>query len=365
MTDDPVKTRPDTQRHRQSVSAPGSPDIEGLPYLVCQLGEDLVGMSVHSIRHVAASTRIWPLPLVPDYVLGVVQGTDRLVPLLDLRKKLGLLTAVFDRHTRFVELDLPVRLAVVVDRIEGLHYFATQNVAPPSTLFSSAKASGVDGIARYGDRLCPLLNLERILLGRSGRDRVAVDDVQQTTSIAKHEAPPPTIEDSASRNPARAPNSRHGAPPLHFRPHTNGSLTDDTEDARSARAAHVTASLSRAVFAGGKRIPGFTNNDPRLPAMALALLDMPQAFRTCDITPVVAALLDQERMTYQISHLRYDLGKFRARHLAERIGVSRLYQLTSAGRLVCQAIEAGPAGAELRRSQIRRLLDAPPRALSA
>ena len=53
---------------------------------------------------------------------------------------------------------------------------------------------------------------------------------------------------------------------------------------------------------------------------------------------------------YGISHLRYDLGKLRARSLAERIGLTRRYCLTRIGWLVCRVLAerrrtADPAGA--------------------
>ena len=76
----------------------------------------------------------------------------------------------------------------------------------------------------------------------------------------------------------------------------------------------------------------------RLFALAVALLKMPATFQTKEAHSAVAALLGCSLNDYRTNQFRYDLNKFRARHLAERIGHTRRYRLTGIGRAVCEAI---------------------------
>lgn len=84
--------------------------------------------------------------------------------------------------------------------------------------------------------------------------------------------------------------------------------------------------------------------DPRLPALAATVLQMPSRFRTAEPAVAVARRLGRAPDEYRVTHCRYDLGKLRARNLAERIGSSRRYRPTRIGRIVCETL------AECRRS---------------
>ncbi len=75
-----------------------------------------------------------------------------------------------------------------------------------------------------------------------------------------------------------------------------------------------------------------------MPAVAKALLQLPQEFQTKDAVGLVADRLEYLRPDYHLRHFRYDLNKFRARHLLERIGLTRRYRLTSIGRVVCKVV---------------------------
>ncbi len=110
--------------------------------------------------------------------------------------------------------------------------------------------------------------------------------------------------------------------------------------------------LAKPAFAGRRRVPGFRPGDPRLSALAIALLEMPSAFQTKHAAPAVATLLGRPSEDYRVTHFRYDLAKLRARQLAVRIGTSRHYRLTKIGRIICETLENGSAAANLPRPRV-------------
>ena len=132
-----------------------------------------------------------------------------------------------------------------------------------------------------------------------------------------------------------------------------------------ARKERLISLLAKPVFAGKRRISGFRPGDPRLAALAIALLEMPSTFHTKAAARAVAALLGRSAENYRVTHFRYDLAKLRARHLAERIGTSRRYRLTRIGRIVCEILENGSVAAELPRARTTASLQTHRSALSA
>ena len=103
---------------------------------------------------------------------------------------------------------------------------------------------------------------------------------------------------------------------------------------------HFVSLLGESVVVGTRQSPRFRSGDPRLPALASALLRMPATFSTRDASPLVATLLNRDPKDYRMAHFRYDLSKLRARNMAERIGNTRRYRLTEIGRIVCRTVTA-------------------------
>ena len=360
-------------------------------YLVCSLHGGLVGFDVNRVRYISTVGRICRLPMVPDYVKGVTCIRGRLIPLVDLRLKLGLPEATYDDRTCIVETAVSIPIAVVVDSVESVRHFAECEIVSTAHLGMGIESRSVAGIIPIESRLCVLLDLEWILLGRSSRAcgeeaagavRPSVGRFQrQETSnkavtVSSGYADVPKSKDlkvlglanhnAAAGAPFLADQTIHAL--LRFDPsRSKGStgppnLVTASDRAREER---LTSLLAKPVLAGKRRIPGFHLGDPRLSALAVALLEMPSTFQTKPAAPAVAALLGRSSEDYRITHFRYDLAKLRARHLAERIGTSRRYRLTRNGRFVCEILENGSVAADLPRARVPAPLQTDRSALSA
>ncbi|MCP4589684.1 MAG: purine-binding chemotaxis protein CheW [bacterium] len=360
-------------------------------HLVCTLHGGLYGFEVSRVRYISTVGRIWRLPLVPDYVKGVTRIRGRLIPLVDLRLKLGLPEAAYHGRTCVVETKVSVPIAVAVDSVESVRHFAEREIVPASRFGMGIGSRAVTGIVPMESRLCVLLDLDWILLGRSscacGKEAAGV--VRPTVGRSQR-CEASNNETAVSSGYTDAPKSK--APKVVALVNRDATVAAQFQADRTMRAllrfapdpsqrftcrlALVKASdpaceerliglLAKPVFAGKRRIPGFRPGDPRLSALAIALLDMPSTFQTKCATPAVAALLGRSSEDYRVTHFRYDLAKLRARHLAERIGISRHYRLTKIGRLVCETMENGSVAADLPRARVTIPLQAGVSALSA
>ncbi len=360
-------------------------------YLICSLYGGLYGLDVTRVRHIGTIGRVWRLPLVPDYVKGVTRIRDRLIPLVDLRLKLGRPAAAYHPRTCAVEVNVSIPIAVAVDSVEGVRYFADREVVPAARFAMGIGSHAVTGIVCSENRSCLILDLDWILLGRSSRARneeVAGAVPPSVGSSRQREASNDGV--TACSEYADIPRSKdlealgllnrdptasvpfpagHTVHPL-LRFDTRRSLESScghgpAKTSDRAREERLISLLAKSAFAGRRRIPGFRPGGPRLSALAVALLEMPTTFHTKEAAPVVATLLGRSSEDYRTAHFRYDLRKLRARHLAERIGATRRYRLTRIGRVVCEALETGAVAADLLRARVTTPLQNQPAALSA
>ena len=77
-------------------------DKEG-KYLTFKLGREEYGLELVRVREIIALMDITPVPLAPDYVRGVMNLRGRVIPVVDLRRKFGMVpTEDHDRKSIIV-----------------------------------------------------------------------------------------------------------------------------------------------------------------------------------------------------------------------------------------------------------------------
>lgn len=312
--------------------------IQTKAVLICSVNNELYGIGVDDVLHLAVVGKIWKLPELPPAVMGVTKIRNRLCPLIDLRVRLGLPRRAQRARICAVEIDSDTPMAVAVDSVEEIKYVEADAVHTVESLRTRFNVRAITGMVTVGDRMCMLLDLPWILTGRASGAFPSSTTMTAPPAVISATQADAATSDEHSTQPVPRPRARRSTA-TRVEPGAAALSVIGVPPSRTqARKEHLLAMLSRATVVGRRRVPGFRPTDPRLPALAAGLLEMPPEFRTLDAAPVVAAHLGRTPQEYRVSHFRYDLGKLRARHLAERIGSSRRYRLTGIGRIVCHIV---------------------------
>ena len=62
---------------------------DDLPWAIVQLNQQNFGISTQFLRELTVMPAIVPMPATPDYVRGLINLRGDVLPLLDLRRRLG------------------------------------------------------------------------------------------------------------------------------------------------------------------------------------------------------------------------------------------------------------------------------------
>ncbi|HKW40845.1 MAG TPA: chemotaxis protein CheW [Gemmatimonadales bacterium] len=104
-----------------------------------------------------------PLPKAPDFLEGVLRYQGVAVPLVDLRKRLGV-TAPLREETRTVILEWEGgKLGVVVDAVTEVLQVAAPQITAPSKLVKGLAAEYITGLVVKDSRTIIVLNTARLL----------------------------------------------------------------------------------------------------------------------------------------------------------------------------------------------------------
>jgi purine-binding chemotaxis protein CheW len=146
----------------------GSRMSQGGEYLTFRLGAEEYGIDilrVQEIRSYEAPTRI---ANVPEFIKGVVNLRGVIVPIVDLRLKLGCPSAEYNTFTVVVVLNVRGRVVgAVVDSVSDVLELQKDQIKPAPSLHSNVDASFITGIgtAKNGDadRMLILMDIEALM----------------------------------------------------------------------------------------------------------------------------------------------------------------------------------------------------------
>jgi len=129
-----------------------------------QLGDQYLGVDIMAIREIRAWSPATPLPNVPSHVRGVVNLRGVVLPVLDLRHRLGWgMTDPTARHVIIV-LRIGEQLqGIIVDAVNDIVTVQTEDMQPLPDMGDAAAQQFLDGLATIDQRLIMVLALDRLV----------------------------------------------------------------------------------------------------------------------------------------------------------------------------------------------------------
>ena len=129
-----------------------------------RLADENYGVNIFHINEIIRLREITQIPRTSPDTEGVINLRGKIVPILDLRKRLGLSPKEHTSGTRVIIVALEeVTVGLIVDGVNGVLRIPHSNIEPPSDLISSVDADYVRGVGKSGDDLVILLNLHKVL----------------------------------------------------------------------------------------------------------------------------------------------------------------------------------------------------------
>ena len=122
--------------------------------------------SVMAIREIRGWTEAEALPGAPDYVRGVINLRGTVLPVIDLKAKLGLgQTAASSTNVIIVINNDDQISGILVDAVSDIITLSISDIQPPPHFCADTQANVVEGIAIYDGRMVTILNASQMAAG--------------------------------------------------------------------------------------------------------------------------------------------------------------------------------------------------------
>ncbi|MGI6364559.1 MAG: chemotaxis protein CheW [Bacillota bacterium] len=133
-------------------------------YVVFQLEDELYGVEILQVRGIEKMLPLTRVPNAPSFVKGVCNLRGSVIPVIDLKKRLGLASTgeVSDAKIIIVNVGKQV-VGMTIDAAADVVSLDSNQVEPSPTLVSGIDAQFISGVAKVSNRLLIILDMERIL----------------------------------------------------------------------------------------------------------------------------------------------------------------------------------------------------------
>jgi purine-binding chemotaxis protein CheW len=146
-----------------------------------RLGGRDFAVNIFQVERILRYQEPAPLPQAPDFLEGVVQYGDAVVPVVDLRKRVNVDAPVED-ETRIMILELESeRIGIVVDAVLEVLKVNAERVTPPPKIVQGLAAKYISGMVSQEDRTVVVLAAGKLL---SSEERVELEQVNVKVKTA-------------------------------------------------------------------------------------------------------------------------------------------------------------------------------------
>ena len=133
-------------------------------YVISKLGEEYYGLPIYNVISIEKMGKTTRVPNAPDHVTGVTNLRGEVIPVINLRRKLGMEEQEVDKNSRIVIVTVDDIVAgLIVDSSSEVLEIHKENIDKPPTNENNKFIEYVSGIGKTSDRLIILLNLSKIL----------------------------------------------------------------------------------------------------------------------------------------------------------------------------------------------------------
>jgi purine-binding chemotaxis protein CheW len=129
-----------------------------------RVGRETYGVPIATVREIVRVPEITAVPNAPDHVQGVINLRGKIVPVIDLRRRLGQQEITKSRTNRILVVDLADKIVgLIVHSASEVLKIPAADMEPPDSLLHENENNCVVGVGKLHGRLILLLDLNKVL----------------------------------------------------------------------------------------------------------------------------------------------------------------------------------------------------------
>lgn len=137
-------------------------------YLTFALGSEMFAVGTLSVKEIIEYGQLTVVPMMPDFIRGVINLRGAVVPVIDLAARFGRAGTAITRRTCIVIVEVPndegkQDIGVVVDAVSAVLEIAPADIEPVPAFGARIRSDFIAGMGKVGGRFVILLEVGKVL----------------------------------------------------------------------------------------------------------------------------------------------------------------------------------------------------------
>ena len=148
------------------TSAGAGEAAAGQQFLTFLLGREVFAMDIRTVREIIQYGSLTPVPLMPDFVRGVINLRGAVVPVIDLNARFGRPVAEVGKKTCIVIFDAVregerTELGLLVDAVSEVVDIPVGQIELPPSFGTAVRRDFIQGMGKLAERFVIILDPDK------------------------------------------------------------------------------------------------------------------------------------------------------------------------------------------------------------
>lgn len=133
-------------------------------FLTFRLGEEEYGIEILRVQEIRGYDAVTSIANTPDFIKGIINLRGTIVPIIDMRIKLGLKTVEYNQFTVVIILNVATHvIGLVVDAVSDVTLLAAEQIRPAPDLGMTLNTAYITGLGTIDRRMIILVDIEKFM----------------------------------------------------------------------------------------------------------------------------------------------------------------------------------------------------------
>lgn len=133
-------------------------------FLSFTMGQEEYGLDIFKVQEIRGYEAVTRLANAPDYFKGVINLRGVIVPVIDMRIKLGLGPPIYDQFTIVIVLNIKGNvMGMVVDSVSDVTTLTPEQIRPAPKFDTAIDTGYLIGLGTIDQRMLILVDIEKLM----------------------------------------------------------------------------------------------------------------------------------------------------------------------------------------------------------
>jgi purine-binding chemotaxis protein CheW len=148
---------------------------EILQLVTFKIGNEEFGINILLVQEIIKMLQITNIPNTPEYVEGIINLRGKIIPVVDLRSRLGMNKKELNKDSRIIVVEVDNKtIGFIVDSVNEVIRIPANITEAPPELITGVDSEYIKSVGKLEDRLLILIDIEKVL---KSEEKIALEKI--------------------------------------------------------------------------------------------------------------------------------------------------------------------------------------------